>query len=168
MSCAHSAASCSARLQRIEATGAGSIPTAPTNVYFIINGLREAEGALGGSGLVLQYPKTIHPPELCALRRFELQIKQDEKGAITMVGECSTVDFSGLRMPDRARTLSRGSSGSKAQTGQSRTLRFYIDASLILIVYVRSSLSFNCGSSAYQQVSLRIERVRRKQGTDRP
>jgi hypothetical protein len=50
VSCAHSAASCSARLQRIEATGAGSIPTAPTNVYFIINGLREAEGALGAVG----------------------------------------------------------------------------------------------------------------------
>jgi len=130
--------------------------------------LREAEGALRGSGLVLQYLKTIHPLELCALSRFELQIKQDEKGAITMVGECSTVDFSGLRMPAPARTLSRGSSGSKTQTGQSRTLRFYIDACLILIGYVRSSLSFNRGSSAYQQVSLRIERVRRKQGTDRP
>ena len=57
---------------------------------------------------------------------------------------------------------------TKAQIGQSRTLRFYTDAWAILIVYVRSSLSFNRDSSAYEQVSVRIERLRRKQGTDRP
>jgi hypothetical protein len=29
-----------------------SIPTAPTNILFIVNNLWEVEGALGGSGLV--------------------------------------------------------------------------------------------------------------------
>jgi hypothetical protein len=38
---------------------------------------------------------------------------------------------------------------------------------MVLIVYVRSSLSFNRYSSANQQVSLRIERLRREQGTVR-
>ena len=50
-----------------------SIRTAPTNISFITNSLREAEGALRGSGLVLECAKKIYPPGLCALRRFELQ-----------------------------------------------------------------------------------------------
>ena len=56
----------------------------------------------------------------------------------------------------------------KAQKGQSRTLRFYTDACAILIVYVRSSLSFNLDSGVNRNVPLRIERLRPKQGTDRP
>jgi hypothetical protein len=52
---------------------ANSIPTAPTNILFIINNLWEVEGALAGSGLVPQRPEKIHRPELSIVSRFEIQ-----------------------------------------------------------------------------------------------
>jgi hypothetical protein len=60
----------------------GSIPTAPTNISLFYCELQICEGALGGSGLVLQRPETIHRPELSIVSRFEMQVKHEEKGAL--------------------------------------------------------------------------------------